>query len=132
MRFLEEDEEAAFGLYSPLADLSSSGGTIGAMTEDDRRFLRAWDDQLCPTLKENFDLVQELKRIPICVACPMAQWYKLEAVPSKPNEEPKPAALECFCTAFRGVMYDGRKVVTACDAFQDALDKQGDQGGPHG
>jgi hypothetical protein len=132
MRFLEEYDEAASGLNRPLADLSSSGSTTGPMTEDDSRFLRDWDDQLCPTLKTNYDLVQKLERIPICVACPMAQWYKLEAVPSKPNEEAKPAALECFCTAFRGVMYDGRKVVTACDAFQDALDKQDDQRGPRG
>lgn len=132
MRFLEEYDEAASGLDLRLADLSSSGSTIGPMTEDDSRFLRNWDDQLCPTLKTNYDLVQKLKRIPICVACPMAQWYKLEAAPPKPNEEAKPAVLECFCTAFRGVMYDGRKVVTACDAFQDALDKQDDQSGPYG
>lgn len=138
MRFLEEYDEDASGLNRPLADLSSSGSTIGPMTEDDSRFLRDWDDQLCPTLKKNYDLVQKLERIPICVACPMAQWYKLEAVPPKSgttltgDAEPKPPTLECFCTAFRGIMYDGRRVVTACDAFQDALDKQNDAGIPNG
>jgi hypothetical protein len=132
MRLLEEYDEAASGLNRPLADLSSSGSTIGPMTEDDSRFLRDWDDQLCPTLKTNYDFVKKLERIPICVACPMAQWYKLKAAPPKPNEEAKPAVLECFCTAFRGVMYNGRKVVIACDAFQDALDKQDDQSGPYG
>lgn len=33
--------------------------------------------------------------------------------------------LECFCTQFRGVMYDRRKkaAVTVCDARTDALEK---------
>lgn len=96
------------------------------MNDDDRRLLRDWAGQLSPTLDENYKLVEDLDRVPVCVACPMAQWYKLESAPpkpglEKPDVEMKPPTLECFCTAFRGVMYDGRRVVTACDARTDAL-----------
>ncbi|ODT94283.1 MAG: hypothetical protein ABS86_00340 [Sphingobium sp. SCN 64-10] len=91
------------------------------MNENDRRFLQGWGDELSPTLDENYELVTGMARVPVCVACPMAQWYKLEHPPSKPSEEPRQATLECFCTAYRGVMYDGRRVVTACDARLDAL-----------
>lgn len=107
------------------------------MTDGDRRFLSSFDDQLTPTLKENYDLVRAMERVPVCVACPKAQWYKLETSPPRPGMDPKPApepkppTLECFCTAFRGVMYDGRRAVTACDAFQDALDKQDDAASPN-
>jgi hypothetical protein len=94
------------------------------MNEDDRRLLRDWGDQLTPTLKSNYDLVEALDRVPICVACPMAQWYRLEKVPPKPDAPAPTATLECFCTAFRGVMYDGRRAVTACDARRDALDER--------
>lgn len=97
---------------------------IADMRDDDRRFLGSFDDQLTPTLKENYDLVEQLERVPVCVACPMAQWYKLETAPPKQGAEPKPATLECFCTAFRGVMYNGGRAVTACDAFQDAADER--------
>lgn len=91
------------------------------MNEDDRRFLRDWGDYIGDTLDKNYDLVKNLERVPICVACPMAQWYKLEAPPPKPNAEQKTPKLECYCIVFRGVMYDGHKVVTACDARADAL-----------
>lgn len=93
------------------------------VTKDDQQFLRDWDDLLTPTLKGDYDLVEALPRVPVCVACPMAQWYKLEPTPPKPDADKKPPTLECFCTAYRGVMYDGRRVVTACDARTDALMK---------
>ena len=76
-------------------------------------------------------MVKAFERVPVCVACPMAQWYKLEAAPSKQGAEPKPATLECFCTAFRGVMYNGGGAVTACDAFQDALDERDGEDSPN-
>lgn len=100
------------------------------MNDEDRRLLRDWGDHLSPTLDENYNLVEALDRVPVCVACPMAQWYKLEMAPPKPGMdtkpavEPKPATLECFCTAYRGVMYNGGRAVTACDARQDALNKR--------
>ncbi|KZE11221.1 MULTISPECIES: hypothetical protein [Sphingomonas] len=94
------------------------------MNDDDRRLLQGWNDQLSPVLDENYGLVESLPRVPVCVACPMAQWYKLEGPPPKAGTEPKPPELECFCTAFHGVMYDGRRVVTACDARKDALKQQ--------
>lgn len=99
------------------------------MNDADRRLLRDRADQLSPTLDENYNLVEALPRVPICVACQMAQWYKLEAVPPKsetslaPDPDPKPPTLECFCTVFRGTVYDGRRVITACDAYEDALNK---------
>lgn len=108
------------------------------MNGEDRRLLSSWANQLSPTLNENYKLVEALERVPICVACPMAQWYKLEAAPSKPSvtdateAQQNPPTLECFCTVFRGVMYDGRRVVTACDAFQDALDEQNGPDNPSG
>lgn len=98
------------------------------MTDDDRRFLSSFDDQLTPTLKENFGLTKMLAPLPVCVACPMAQWYKLESSPPKQGAEQKPPTLECFCTAFRGVMYaEGRRAVTACDARVDALKSNNDR-----
>lgn len=97
------------------------------MNEADRRFLRDFGDQIGSTLDENYELIEKLPRVPICVACPMAQWYLLESPPSKPALQAKPDAeaepprLECFCTAFRTVMYNGGRVVKACDARIDAL-----------
>ena len=91
------------------------------MNEDDRRFLRDWGDHIGDTLDKNYNLVEKMERVPICVACPMAQWYKLETPPPKPGAEQKSPTLECHCIVFRGVMYDGRNVVTACDARADAL-----------
>lgn len=102
------------------------------MNDDDRRLLRDWGDRLTPTLEENYDLVQAFERVPVCVACPMAQWYKLESSPPKQGAEQKLPTLECFCTAFRGVMYNGGRAVTECDAFQDALDKRNSAGSPNG
>lgn len=107
------------------------------MNDDDRRLLRDRGDQLSRTLDENYELVEALDRVPVCVSCPMAQWYKLETPPPKPGVDPKPTtpkppSLECFCTAYRGVMYNGGRAVTACDAFQDALNKQNGFTGPNG
>lgn len=92
------------------------------MDKENKRILRDWDDHLTQTLKDNYALVEALPRVPVCVACPMAQWYKLEAAPpSKPDEKHRPPTLECFCTAYRCVMYNGARAVTACDARKDAL-----------
>lgn len=97
------------------------------MNEDDRRLLQGWDDLLGVTLGKNYDLVKALPRVPLCAVCPMAQWYKLEDSPTKPDEKPAVPRLECFCTAYRGVMYDGRRVVTACDAWEDAVKQKNDE-----
>lgn len=108
------------------------------MNDDDRRLLRDFGDRLSPTLDDNYELIKEMDRVPVCVACPMAQWYKLETPPLKPGlaasptAAPKPPRLECFCTAYRSVMFDGGRVVTACDAFKDALDKQDGAASPNG
>lgn len=99
------------------------------MTEDDRRLLQGWDDQLGLTLGKNYDLVKALLRVPLCAVCPMAKWYKLEEAPAKEGEKPPPPRLECFCTAYHGVMYDGRRVVTACDAWEDAIKREDDEPG---
>lgn len=84
------------------------------MNEDDRRFLRDWDDQLTPTVKAHFEEVKAFARVPICVACPAAQWYKREERDGK-------GELQCFCTAYRSIMFAGGSVITACDARADAL-----------
>lgn len=108
------------------------------MNDDDRRLLSSWADHLSPTLNDNYDLVQKLKRVPLCVACPMAQWYKLETPPPKSvlqqnvTAEPTPPTLQCFCKAFHDIMYNGQRVVTACDAFDDARDQGDDNDGTSG
>ena len=124
LSFLEHYDATFSRVSTPLAGLSYSQSTTDPMNEDDRRFLRDWDDHIGSTLRENYDLLKGLDRVPVCTACPMAQWYKLESAPPKPGAEQKLPTLECFCTAFRGVMYGaGRQAVTACDARADALKK---------
>ena len=57
------------------------------------------------------------KPMPLCVVCPSAQWYRIE-------DDKGEAHLECFCTEFRGVMFDRRKRgVTACDGRTDAVER---------
>jgi len=117
LSFLEHYDAAFSNVSIPLAELSSSQGTTDPMNDDGSRFLRDWDDQIGPTLRENYDLLKGWDSVPVCAACPMAQWYKLES-------DQGVATFECFCTAFRGVMYGaGRRAVTACDARADALKK---------
>lgn len=86
------------------------------MTDDGRRLLRDFAHQLSPTLDEAYHLVKKMERVPVCAVCPMAQWYKLQ-------DRTGAETPECFCTAFHGVMFrEGGRVVTACDAHQDAID----------
>ncbi len=88
------------------------------MTDDGRRLLRDFDHLLGPTLRENYRLVEAMASVPACVVCPMGQWYKLQ-------DKDRAETVECFCTAFRDVMYRGdARVITACDARQDAIDAQ--------
>lgn len=87
------------------------------MTDDKRRLLRDFTHLLGPTLDGAYHLVENMERVPACAVCPKAQWYKLQ---DKTGTE----TAECFCTAFHDVMYNGgARVVTACDARQDAIDK---------
>lgn len=84
------------------------------MIEEDARFLHTWVDEVGPTLRGARDLLEKMTRVPACAACPAARWYRLE------NQNGL-ATLECFCTEFRGVMFDGRRVITHCDGREDAL-----------
>lgn len=96
------------------------------MTDDDMDRLDAERTWLGPTLQQAFDLLKALPRMPDCAICPSAQWYVLEVPPDKtptnaPAAEPE-QHLECFCTAFRAVMFKpGMRAVTACDARIDAI-----------
>lgn len=69
-------------------------------------------DYAGPTVRGGSYLVAKMDPKPICATCPLAQWYKIEIA----GEE----HMECYCSAYRGVMYDGKRSVTACDAYEDA------------
>ena len=84
------------------------------MTDDDK-LLRDFTHLLSPTLEESYSLVETMERVPACAVCPIAQWYKMK---DKLGAE----TAECFCLAFRDVMYrGGARVVTDCDARRDAI-----------
>lgn len=60
-------------------------------------------------------MLERMERVPLCAACPAAQWYLTRD--SQGAEE-----LEAFCTQFRSVMYRrASRVVTSCDAREDAI-----------
>lgn len=90
------------------------------MTDADDQMLEREATLLGPTLQEErsrpstASLLEKLERVPVCAVCPAARWYKLDD-----------DKLECFCTEYRGVMYDDRRkvAVTACDARADALER---------
>ena len=106
--------------YKPMQNsliLIDSGHSL-RMTADERRMLRDFKHLLSPTLDDSYDLIETMKRVPVCTVCPMAQWYTM-------RDSKEVEAAECFCTAFNCVMYNGgARVVTACDARQDAIDPE--------
>lgn len=88
------------------------------MTTDDLRTIQDSLEHLGPSLQKEWDseergLLGEMKQVPVCAVCPAGQWYKTVGTGGD--------ALECFCTQFRGVMYNGGKIVTECDARDDAI-----------
>ena len=87
------------------------------MTDAERRLLRDQAAYIGPVVDQARDLLELMKPMPLCVVCPSAQWYRIEDDKSK-------AHLECFCTEFRGVMFDvRRRGVTACDGRTDAIER---------
>lgn len=84
------------------------------MTDAELRQALEAQTLISPALRSSLDLVRKIKRLPVCIVCPAAQWYKTE------NHE-KVEELECFCTQFRGLMFQPpRRVVTDCDGYIDA------------
>lgn len=86
------------------------------MTDEDDLFLRKWAAEIGPTVDGARNLLEEMNPLPVCAACSAARWYKVE---NKKRE----SALECFCTEYRGTMYNGVRSVTACDAREDAIER---------
>ena len=84
------------------------------MTQDDLREAARQGTLLSPALKASLDLVAGIERLPVCIVCPAARWYKIE-------DKSGVGALECFCTQFRSLMFEPpRRVVTDCDGYTDA------------
>jgi hypothetical protein len=88
------------------------------VTENDTRMIRDGLQHLGPTLSkewgsEDRGLIGKIAKVPLCAICPAAQWYR--------SERASTAELECFCTQFRGVMYNGVKTITDCDARDDFI-----------
>ena len=87
------------------------------MTDAERRLLQEQAAYVGPVVNVSRPLLETMLPMPLCVVCPSAQWYRIE-------DDKGEAHLECFCTEFRGVMYDLRKrAVTACDGRTDAIDR---------
>ena len=81
------------------------------MTENDEIMLERNAAHIGPTLQNARALVEKMVRVPLCAACPAAQWYKYS------DDQ-----LHCFCTQFRGVMYNHtRAAITECDGHADAI-----------
>jgi hypothetical protein len=90
------------------------------MTDKDDLFLRKWAAEIGPTVDGARNLLEVMKPLPVCAACSAARWYKVE------NKNGK-TELECFCTEYRGVMYNGLRSVTACDAREDVIERHKSQ-----
>lgn len=76
------------------------------MTHEDREMLETGYHHIGPVLRSALPLLKDMPRVPVCAACPAAQWYKFGD-----------NLLECHCTEFRSVMYErGSKVVIDCDS----------------
>lgn len=88
----------------------------GCMTEEELRDEVERRTLLSPALLSSLDLVKTIKRLPVCIVCPSAQWYRIE-------DDKGQGKLECFCTQFRGLMFEPpRRVVTVCDGYTDTAD----------
>lgn len=75
------------------------------MTEEDREMLKAGYRFIGPVLRGAVTLLEAMARVPVCAACPAAQWYRF-------GED----QLECHCSEFRSIMYaTGGKPVIDCD-----------------
>lgn len=86
------------------------------MTQEDLKEAARQQTLLSPALKASLDLVARIERLPVCIVCPAARWYKVEGKEGA-------GALECFCTQFRSLMFEPpRRVVTVCDGYTDAAD----------
>ena len=85
------------------------------MTQVDLRAAVKQQALLSPALKGSLDLVARIERLPVCIVCPAARWYRTE-------DDKGTGALECFCTQFRSLMFEPpRRVVTVCDGYTDEV-----------
>ena len=88
-----------------------------SMNDAERRLLQEQAAYVGPVIEASRPLLEQMQPMPLCVVCPSAQWYRI-------TDDKLEAHLECFCTEFRGVMFDRRKRgVTACDGRSDAIER---------
>jgi hypothetical protein len=86
------------------------------MDDGDRLLLDENETYVGPTLRDHASrkLLEAMSPLPLCTVCPGGQWYQVQ-------DRQGAAKLECFCTQFRGVMYDGSNRVMSCDARHDLI-----------
>ena len=85
------------------------------MTVQNQNLLDKESAYIGPVIAASRALIEAMQPMPLCAACPAAQWYR--------TEDSKGAVyLAAFCTTFRAVMYDKNQyAVTTCDGRADAI-----------